>query len=215
MAKIEVLDLTPTERGELQSYLRKRNLPASVAQRMRIVLLLDEGTSYRDIEEKLGASPSTISRWKQRYERDGVLGLATIHPGQPPQKLTAQLRAKVLERSRQTPPDGSTHWSLRKMAAVMKVNKNLIARIWKEADLKPHRLERYMASDDPQFEQKAAAIIGLYLNRRTMRRYSASMKRARFRRWTDWIDAFRSRRAARKSMASSITGTARCHFMQR
>ena len=50
------------------------------------------------------------------------------------------------------------------MAAVMKVSKNLIARIWKEADLKPHRLERYMASNDPQFEQKAAAIIGLYLN---------------------------------------------------
>jgi transposase len=111
-----------------------------VAQRMRIVLLLDDGTSYRDIEVKLGAAPSTVSRWKQRYEKDGVLGLATIHPGQPPQKLTPQLRAKVLERTRQAPPDGST-WSLRKMAAVMKVNKNLIARIWKEADLKSHRLE--------------------------------------------------------------------------
>jgi transposase len=70
----------------------------------------------------------------------------------------------VLERTRQAPPDGSTHWSLRKMAAVMKVSKNLIGRIWKEADLKPHRLERYMASNDPHFEQKAAAIIGLYLN---------------------------------------------------
>jgi hypothetical protein len=35
MAKIEVVHLTPSERGELQSYLRKRNLPASVAQRMR------------------------------------------------------------------------------------------------------------------------------------------------------------------------------------
>jgi len=110
---------------------------------MRIVLLLDERTSYRDIEEKLGCPPSTISRWKQRYEQDGVLGLATIHPGQPPQKLTPQLRARVLERTRQAPPDGSTHWSLRKMAAVMKVNKNLIARIWKEADLKPHRMERW------------------------------------------------------------------------
>src|SRR6266852_7077233 len=164
MASTEGLHLTPTQRGELHAFLRKRNLPASVAQRMRIVLLLDEGTSYRDIEEKLGAAPSTISRWKQRYEKDGVLGLATIHPGQPPQKLTPQLRAKVLERTRQAPPDGSTHWSLRKMAAVMKVNKNLIARIWKEADLKPHRLDRYMASTDPQFEQKAAAIIGLYLN---------------------------------------------------
>jgi transposase len=159
MAKMEVLHLTPTERGELQGYLRKRNLPASVAQRMRIVLLLDEGVRYSEIREQLGAFPSTISRWKQRYEKDGVLGLATIHPG-----LTPQLRAKVLEKTRQAPPDGSTHRSLRKMAAVMKVNKNLIARIWKEADLKPHRLERYMASNDPQFEEKAASIIGLYLN---------------------------------------------------
>ncbi len=164
MAKMEVLHLTPSERGEIQSYLRKRNLPASVAQRMRILLLLDEGASYVEIREQLGAFPSTISRWKQRYQKDGLLGLATIHPGQPPQKLTPQLRAKVLEKTRQAPPDGSTHWSLRKMAAVMKVSKNLIARIWKEADLKPHRLERYMASNDPQFEQKAAAIIGLYLN---------------------------------------------------
>src|SRR5882724_12822733 len=166
MANIEVLRLTPTQRGELHAYLRKRNLPASVAQRMRIVLLLDEGTSYRDIEEKLGTPASTISRWNQRYQQDGLLGLATIHPGQAPQKLTAEFRARVLERTRQAPPDGSTHWSLRKMAAVMKVGKNLIARIWKEADLKPHRLERYMASNDPQFEEKAAAIIGLYLNPR-------------------------------------------------
>ena len=30
--------------------------------------------------------------------------------------------------------------------------------------LQPHRLERYMASDDPDFELKAADIIGLYLN---------------------------------------------------
>ena len=164
MAKMEVLHLTPTQRGELHAYLRKRNLPASVAQRMKILLLLDEGSSYREIEEKLGTPASTVSRWKQRYQQDGVLGLATIHPGQPPQKLTAQFRARVLERTRQAPPDVSTHWSLRKMARVMKVSKNLIARIWKEADLKPHRLERYMASNDPNFEQKAAAIIGLYLN---------------------------------------------------
>ena len=164
MASTATLHLTPTERGELHAFLRKRNLPASVAQRMRIVLLLDEGSSYRDIEEKTGAPASTVSRWKQRFQQDGVLGLATVHPGQPPQKLTPQLRARVLERTRQAPPDGSTHWSLRKMAAVMKVSKNLIARIWQEADLKPHRLDRYMASNDPQFEQKASAIIGLYLD---------------------------------------------------
>ena len=69
MANMEGLHLTPTERGELQSFLRKRNLPASVAQRMRIILLLDQGVSYRELQEQLGAFPSTISRWKQRLRR--------------------------------------------------------------------------------------------------------------------------------------------------
>src|SRR5713101_1612745 len=32
-----------------------------------------------------------------------------------------------------------------------------------QARLKPHRLERYLASDDPDFEAKAADVIGLYL----------------------------------------------------
>jgi len=108
---------------------------------MRIVLLLDEGCSYNEISGQLHAPASTISRWKRRFGQEGGLGLGTVHPGQPPTKPTPALRGRVLERTRQEPPDGSTHWSLRKMAAVMKVNKNIIAHIWKEADLKPHGLD--------------------------------------------------------------------------
>jgi len=158
------ITLTPTQRGELQAHLRRRNLPASVAVRMRIVMMLDEGSSYSDIKEKLDTTAPTISLWKRRYREEGLMGLATFHPGQPPQKLTPRLRAKILAKTQQAPPDGSTHWSLRKMAAVMGVGKDLIRQVWREADLKPHRLDRYLASDDPQFEQKAAQIIGLYLN---------------------------------------------------
>jgi transposase len=40
----------------------------------------------------------------------------------------------------------------------------LVGRVWRRAGLQPHRLERYMLSDDPAFEQKAADVIGLYLN---------------------------------------------------
>jgi len=32
------------------------------------------------------------------------------------------------------------------------------------AGLQPHRFERYMQSDDPDFERKAADVIGLYIN---------------------------------------------------
>lgn len=158
------ITLSATQRGELHAHLRRRNLPVSVAVRMRIVLMLDEGASYSDIKEKLDTTAPTISLWKRRYLDEGLVGLATFHPGQPPQKLTPQLRAKILAKTQQEPPDGSTHWSLRKMAVVMGVGKDLIRQVWREADLKPHRLDRYMASDDPQFEKKAAQIIGLYIN---------------------------------------------------
>ena len=38
------------------------------------------------------------------------------------------------------------------------------ARILAQAKLQPHRLERYVASNDPAVEEKAADIIGLYVN---------------------------------------------------
>lgn len=78
--------------------------------------------------------------------------------------LTPKLRARILSATRKQPKDGSTHWSCRKLAAALGVSKDAVHRVWKEAGLKPHRLERYMASDDPDFETKAADIIGLYLN---------------------------------------------------
>jgi transposase len=78
--------------------------------------------------------------------------------------VTPALRARILSDTRKKPADGSTHWSCRKLAAVLGVGKDTVHRTWKEAGLKPHRLERYMASDDPDFESKAADIIGLYLN---------------------------------------------------
>jgi hypothetical protein len=35
----------------------------------------------------------------------------------------------------------------------------MVARVWCKHGLKPHRIERYMASNDPDFEKKAADII--------------------------------------------------------
>jgi transposase len=91
--------LTTARRSELDSCLRKRNLPASVAMRMRIVLMLDEGASYHDIQEKLDTTAPTISLWKKRYRLEGMVGLATIHPGQAAKKLTTQLRARILAKT--------------------------------------------------------------------------------------------------------------------
>jgi transposase len=62
------------------------------------------------------------------------------------------------------PPDGSTHWSTRKLGDALSVSHMMVARVWRKHSLRPHRLDRYMTTSDPDFETKAADIIGLYLN---------------------------------------------------
>jgi transposase len=140
-------------------------LPAGEVLRARMILLLAEGRSYVEIQERLQTTASTISRWKQRFLKSGIPGLFELHhPGQKPSVITPKLQARVLAATRRKPKDGSTHWSVRKLAAELEISKDAVHRIWKMAGLKPHRLQRYMASNDPDFERKAADVIGLYLN---------------------------------------------------
>ncbi|MDR4483515.1 MAG: hypothetical protein R3B95_09885 [Nitrospirales bacterium] len=93
-----------------------------------------------------------------------MAGLYSQHRDQPATVLTPKLEAWVLEWTRRWPPDGSIHWSTRRLAKALGLSHMMVARVWARHGLKPHRLERYMASDDPEFERKAADIIGLYLN---------------------------------------------------
>jgi len=55
-------------------------------------------------------------------------------------------------------------WSTRSLGRRLGVQHTIVARAWREAGLQPHRLERYMRSTDPDFETKAADVIGLYLD---------------------------------------------------
>ncbi len=161
----EAVTVTDEERVELQQMTQSRALPAGDVFRARLILMLAEGVPYRTIQERLDTTAPTISRWKERFVKERVAGLLEIrHPGQKPSVITPLLQAKVLEATRRKPKDGSTHWSCRKLAAQLGVSKDTVQRVWHKAGLKPHRLERYMASDDPEFERKAADIIGLYLH---------------------------------------------------
>ena len=81
-----------------------------------------------------------------------------------PSVLTSALEARILAKTQQRPPDGSTHWSTRKLARVLKIHHNHVQTAWTRARMQPHRFERYMQSDDPDFEPKATDVIGLYLN---------------------------------------------------
>jgi transposase len=160
----DAIVLNNQQRNELEEIARSGSLPAGFVLRSKILLLLADGLSYEAIQDKVDTTAPTISRWKKRFVERGLDGLETHRPGQGPSKLTAKLRAKILSATRRKPRDGSTHWSCRKLASELGVSKTMVHKVWQEAGLKPHRLERYMASNDPDFERKAADIIGLYLD---------------------------------------------------
>jgi transposase len=158
------LTLIEDERRELQQMTQSRRLPAGDVLRARMILLLADGVSYQKIQELLDTTAPTISRWKKRFLQERMAGLTEErHPGQKPSVRTPRLQAKVLAAIKEGPKDGSTHWSCRKLASHFRVSKDTVQRILVQADVRPHRLERYMASDDPDFEAKAADVIGLYL----------------------------------------------------
>ncbi len=158
------ITVTDEQRIELLRRTRSRRARAEDVRRARVILMLAAGESYTAIQQAVGCFPSYISRWKARFVRAGVAGLGSRYRGQPPRILTPQLEARILDRTRRPPPDGSTHWSTRKLAKVLGVSHMMVARVWTRAGLQPHRFRRYMASTDPDFETKAADIIGLYLN---------------------------------------------------
>src|SRR6202142_1870790 len=160
----EPLVLAEQERQELQQMTQSRTLPAGDVMRSRMILLLADGVSYQKIQDLLDTTAPTIARWKSRFLQHRIDGLTEeLHPGQQPSVRTPKLQAKVLAAIKEGPKDGSTHWSCRKLASRFHVSKDTIQRILAQADVRPHRLERYMASDDPHFETKAADVIGLYL----------------------------------------------------
>jgi len=50
------------------------------------------------------------------------------------------------------------------MAARTGISISTIARIWAEANLKPHRVETFKFSTDPELVAKVRDVVGLYLS---------------------------------------------------
>src|SRR5882672_9698125 len=155
--------LTADQRLDLETRVRSGRGRADAARRARVLLLLADGCSYATVADRTGCSSRTIALWKQRFVTDGIAGLAARHRGSKPTVLTPALEARIMTWTRRPPPHGATHWSTRSLGRKLGVQHTIIARAWRHAGLQPHRLERYMRSTDPEFETKAADVIGLYV----------------------------------------------------
>ena len=161
---MSTIELSKAERTELSQRATSQAGRADDARRARLILLLEAGDTWAQLRDKLSCNDAFIDRWRKRFAAERLGGLFSRHAGQEATALTPALEARILEWTVKRKPVDSTHWSTRKLAEQLAISHMMVARVWRKHSLQPHRLEGYMTSDDPDFEKKAADIIGLYLH---------------------------------------------------
>ncbi len=152
-------------RRSLERQARGRSTAARVVMRSRIVLWAADGLQNNRIAAQMGIAPRTVALWRGRFLELGLNGLLkdAARPGRKP-SISASVVSQVIEKTTQSRPVNATHWSRSTMAREVGISDSTVGRIWKANGLKPHRVDSFKVSNDPQFASKLEAIVGLYLN---------------------------------------------------
>ena len=162
MRVARAIELSSTERQRLLKVSTSNTVSVRMARRARIILLAAEGQTNAEIGEALGIGRIQVGRWRDRYAESGLDGIAQDLP-RGGRKPTVDAR-EIVRLTTQTTPQNATHWSTRSLAEAIGVSATTIRRVWQANGLKPHRLERFKVSRDPDFVEKLHDIVGLYLS---------------------------------------------------
>ena len=158
------LPVSDADRRALAAVIRAPTSEQRAVTRARIVLRSAEGVPIGRVAEELGVAIMTVKLWRRRYAAAGLAGLADApRPGHPP-TYTREDRDRLVALTMGPPPEGTSHWSVRMMAARTGMSPSTVHRIWRELGYKPHRTETFKFSADPALEAKVRDVVALYLD---------------------------------------------------
>lgn len=164
-----LIELSDEERKEFHRLCRSGKTESRLKERLSIVLLADEGLTNGEIAQQLPISAHKASRWRKRFYEQGLEGIRKDMPRGWSQFGSSHtpygaLRKLIIKKTTTEKPKNATHWSTRTMAEEVGTNSVFVSRVWREHGLKPHLTKQFKLSNDPQFEEKLADVVGLYLN---------------------------------------------------
>ena len=157
------LAVSESEAEALRAMTRAGTTEQRTALRAKVILRAAEGVANVAIAAELGISVPTVGLWRTKFKERGLAGLADSPRSGRPATYGRAIRERVLVTTL-TPPEGFTHWSTRRLAKAVGVSPNTILRIWREGKLKPHRVETFKYSSDPELVAKVTDVVGLYLD---------------------------------------------------
>ena len=158
------IDLSAEEERELRAVLRTPSASQQQAMRARIVLRAAEGATNTQIAAEVGVSLPTVGLWRRSFCERGLDGLVDAPRSGRPRQIDDDEVQRVLAKTLEPPPDGTTHWSVRRLAAATGISPTTVHRIWRDHKLKPHQVRSFKFSRDPQLVEKVIDVVGLYLD---------------------------------------------------
>ena len=156
--------MTDEERETLQRWARRRSSSQALAQRCRIVLGCAAGKSNKEVATEVGVWPQTVGIWRRRFMESRLDGLADEPRPGAPRKITDEAVEELIVATLERQPKDARHWSRASMAEATGLSKSTVGRIWKAFGLKPHQVDTFKISNDPQFVDKVIDVVGLYHN---------------------------------------------------
>ena len=157
--------LSVDEKRTLQQWRRAHKTERRVAERARIILLAAQGRSNLQIAVELGTRPARVSKWRTRFARQRLAGLADeARPGKP-RRYDAATEKRILAKLDEAPPAGHATWTGQLLAkALGKVSAQQVWRVLRRRGISLRRRRSWCVSTDPEFSRKAADVVGLYLD---------------------------------------------------
>ncbi len=141
-----------------------RSLPHGLVRRAKIVLLAADGLNNTTIAQHVGLSGHMVGAWRKRFINQGLMGLYDDPKIGAPRSISDEQVAQLINKTLNSKPKNTTHWTCRSLAKETNVSKSTVQRIWNAFGLQPHRQKHFTLSTDPLFVEKVRDIVGLYLN---------------------------------------------------
>ena len=157
--------LTEDERAQLTAWSKNGTTELRTAERARIVLAAAAGQATKEIASQMGMRTATVSKWRTRFASARLAGLSDSPRSGKPPIYGEETTRRILARLDEPPPDGRSSWTGSLVArALGDVSEVQVWRVLREQGISLARRRSWCISTDPQFTQKAADIVGLYLD---------------------------------------------------
>src|ERR687891_113816 len=152
------------ERTALETWVRAPTTEQRLVERARIVLLAADGMASRAIAREIGCARGVVSRWRVRFARDRLAGLADAPRSGKPRRYGEDADRRILALLDRPPPVGFARWTAPLLATALgDVSDQYIWRFLRAQRIDLAGRKSWCLSSDPEFAAKAAAIVGLYL----------------------------------------------------